>query len=375
MAISGVMQSYTTGGQGAGSREDLENIISMISPTETPLFTMLNFVPITNVKHEWLEDSLARQVDNLTAAVTIGQANIRVAHGASGIPCTTNYPIMLRVDEEIILAKARTTNFISLLTRGYNSSASAAHVSNSVVEILGGLTLEGADAPTALAQTRTRPYNYTEIFEKTISVSDTQEKMIKAGIVGNEIDYQTANRMIELKKDIERMFINGTRSAGTTSTFRHMGGLWSFISTNKTSAGGAVLSEANIEADLKACFDAGGRPSVIMANSTQLGKIGNLYKDRIRSDPESIFGGANIQRIYTMYGADGTAALVLNRNMAQHEYYILDMSKLFAGRFIGLHTLDLAITGSHKDVLVTGEYTLEVRNEAAHARRYGLSTS
>ncbi len=375
MAISGVIQSYTTGGQGAGNREDLENLIAMISPTETPLFTMLNFVPSTNVKHEWMEDTLKRQVDNLTAAVTIAQANIRVAHAASGIPCTTNYPVLVRIDEEMILAKARTTNFISLLTRGYNSSASAAHVSNSVVEILGQLTLEGADAPAALAMTRSKPYNYTEIFEKKISVSDTQKAMIAAGVVGNEIDYQTTMRFNELKIEIERMLITGTRSAGTTTTFRHMGGLWSFISTNKNNASSAVLSEANIEADLKACFDAGGRPSVIMANSTQIQKIQNIYKDRIRSEVEAMFGGSNIQRIISPFGAGGEVAIILNRWVPQHEYYILDMSQIAMGRLIGLHTEELSKTGSFTSILVTGEYTCEVRQESAHARRYGLSTS
>jgi hypothetical protein len=199
--------------------------------------------------------------------------------------------------------------------------------------------------------------------------------MIAAGVIGNELDYQTANRLNELKISVERMMVTGTRSVGSTSTFRHMGGMWSIIATNKTNASSAVLSEANIEADLKACYDAGGNPSIIMANSTQIGKIQNLYKDRIRATAENIFGGANIERIITPYGADGSVALILNRWVPQHEYYVLDMSKLALGRLVGFHTEELAHTGSFKSMLVTGEYTFIMRNESAHARRYGLSTS
>lgn len=40
-------------------REDLSDVISMISPYDTPFFSMIGTVAATSTKHEWLRDSLA----------------------------------------------------------------------------------------------------------------------------------------------------------------------------------------------------------------------------------------------------------------------------------------------------------------------------
>lgn len=56
MAVpAGAFQTYSA----IGNREDLENAIYMISPTETPFMTMAKRVSATNTLHEWQRDSLA----------------------------------------------------------------------------------------------------------------------------------------------------------------------------------------------------------------------------------------------------------------------------------------------------------------------------
>lgn len=376
MAISGVTYSYTTGGQGAVNREDFDQIVSMISPYDTPLLTMLNRKIATNTKHEWQEDALRGMVDTLSDNMPANGAStaMRVNYGSTRWPVSTNAPIMARIDEEIIKAWARTTNLLTVV-RAYNSTATAAHSSSASVEILGDLGIEGATARTAFAQTRTRPYNVTQVFDATVQITGTQEAISAAGVIQSESDYQAEQRMRELKIQIERSLISGTRVDGSTSTFRSMGGLWHYISTNKANASSAAVSEDNIDSDIKVCRDAGGQPSVLLANTTQMKKINALYKDRIRSTPEGIFGGANIQRIYSPNAADGELALITDVWVPQHEYYILDMSKLFLAELRPFKTKPLAETGDSKLQQVICEITLEVKNESAHARRYGLSTS
>lgn len=374
MAISGVTYSYTTGGQGLVTLDSLEAIISRISPEETPLFTMLETIPAINTKHEWVEDALRGMTGVLGAAMTAACVSLRIADAANKVPCSTNYPVMLRVDEEIMKAYGRVTNVLTV-TRKYNSTASAAHSSSAAVEIIADLGIEGADARTADARTRTRPYNMTQFFDGTILVSDTQQAVESAGIVNTEADYQAAIQMQQLKIQVEKAMINGTRVDGSTSAFRSMGGLWHYLSTNKSNASSLAVTKANIEADTKLCYDAGGKPSVLMCNSTQLNKIMNLYTDRIRSTPEGIFGGANITRIITPFAAGGELALIPNQFVAQHEYYILDMSKLKKAALIPFRTIDIARTGSAVKMQVQGEYCLVLKNEAAHARRYGLATT
>jgi hypothetical protein len=374
MAITGVVRSYDN--NAISNREDLVDIISSISPTETPLFTMLNRGNrATNTKHEWLEDALRGMSTHLTAAVTVAQTSIRVAAG-DRLPCSTNYPVLVRIGEELILANARTTNFINNITRGYNSTTTSAHSSSATVEIIADLDGEGSDARQAFSQTKSRPYNYTQAFRQTISVSGSQQAIVQAGVVGSEADYQIAQRFKELAILVERSLITGTRVVNSsTVTYRSLGGLWTFITTNKTNASSASVTETNIMDDAKSCYDAGGRPSVLLCNSTQMQRIVKLYDNRIRTEPEEIFGGTHISRILCPWTADGTLSLILDPWVPQHEYYILDMAKLALVPFRDFQVYPLAKTGDAENFEVVGEYTLEVRNQTAHARRYGLATT
>ena len=56
MAVpAGTFQTY----QAIGTREDLEDAIYDISPTETPFLSMAKRVNATNTIHEWQRNSLA----------------------------------------------------------------------------------------------------------------------------------------------------------------------------------------------------------------------------------------------------------------------------------------------------------------------------
>ena len=50
--------------QAVGDREDLENVIYSISPTETPFCTMASRVSATAVLHEWQTDALSAAAGN-----------------------------------------------------------------------------------------------------------------------------------------------------------------------------------------------------------------------------------------------------------------------------------------------------------------------
>ncbi len=374
MAISGVSRSYD---QSTALRESLEDTIAMISPFDTPLVAMLNRTDVDNVKHEWIEDALRGDTSTMNGALGSDSASVTVivqaGHGAARFPVATNYPIQIRIDEEMMLVTSRTSTAL-IVTRDYNSTGTAAHVSSSRIDIVADHMLEGADARNAFAQSRTRPWNATQIFQATIQTSGSELRAIAAGI-DNEQGYQEEQRLREMKIQLEKALVSGTRIAGTASTFRTMRGLWEWISTNSTNASTAAVTEENIEADAQACYDAGGAPSVVLCGSFQARKITNLYKDRIRSAPETILGGHQIQRIILPIAGSGELAIIPSRFVPPHEYYMLDMSRIFLGRYRAFFLEDLAKTGDSDKSQVVGEYTLVFKNETAHARRYGLATS
>ena len=52
---------------GAANREDLLDVITIISPVDTPLFTMFRKTKISNVQVEWLTDLLDQATSNAVA--------------------------------------------------------------------------------------------------------------------------------------------------------------------------------------------------------------------------------------------------------------------------------------------------------------------
>lgn len=55
---------------GAANREDLLDIITILSPVDTPLFTMFRKTKVSNVQTEWLTDVLDQATSNATAEGT-----------------------------------------------------------------------------------------------------------------------------------------------------------------------------------------------------------------------------------------------------------------------------------------------------------------
>src|SRR5688572_30499960 len=101
--------------------------------------------------------------------------------------------------------------------------------------------IQGDDVTTfAAVVPTTRPGNRTQISNKTLVVSRTQEKAKKAGRK-SEVAYQLAKLSAELKRDMETILLsNQAQSAGNATTASFLGSILSWINTNESvGAGGA----------------------------------------------------------------------------------------------------------------------------------------
>src|SRR5581483_10425309 len=125
MAQSTALKTYDA----VGDREDLTDVIAVITRHETPLYADLEKVKAYARTHEWQTDTLST-----------GSANAQI---------------------------------------------------------------EGADFTFAIPGTRSRVSNYTQIFTKTLEVSDTQRTVNVAGLE-DEFKYQMEKRMKEIATDIEK---------------------------------------------------------------------------------------------------------------------------------------------------------------------------
>ena len=299
-----------------GQREDLSDVIYNISPTETPFMSSVGKTKATAVLHEW-------QIDSLAAAAT-------------------------------------------------------------------NAAVEGAAASDITVTPTTRVNNRTQISEKTIKISGTMEAINKAGRK-SEKAYQLAKVSSELKRDMEKALLNNTvKSAGNSSTARVLGGLQTWLSTGyvggtsgvagslgstaRVSGTDAAFTEAMVKTAVKAAYTAGGSPTILMTTPTQKVNISaftGVAAQRYMAPankPTTIIGAADV------YLSDfGTLSVVPNRFLTADAgdsgevAFILDPEMAAVAYLRPFQTNELAKSGDADVTQLLVEYTLEVKNEAAHA--------
>lgn len=303
-------QTYTAIGQ----REDLANVIYNISPTDTPFMTSVGKTSATAVYHEWQKDSLA-----------------------------------------------------------------AVNLSNAVVE--------GAAASDATLSPTTRIGNRTQISSKTVKVSGTLETVNKAGRK-SEKAYQLAKASAEIKRDMEAILLsNQVASAGDASTARVLGGLQTWLNTNYSggtsgTAGASgttarvtgtdrAFTQAILNTVIQSAYVAGGSPTILMVTPAQkvvastFAGIATRYKDIPSNVQASIIAAADV------FVSDfGTISIVPNRFIPNSDNddvaFLLDPEMASVAYLRPFQTNELAKTGDADVTQLLVEYTLEVKNEAAH---------
>lgn len=91
----------------------------------------------------------------------------------------------------------------------WQTDALAAAVSNNAV-------IEGDEATMDASTATTRVFNYTQISDKTATVSGTQEAVNSAGR-RSEMAYQMEKRMKELKRDVEKPYLKTMQKLQVTT--------------------------------------------------------------------------------------------------------------------------------------------------------------
>jgi hypothetical protein len=303
-----------------GQREDLIDVIYDISPTETPIMSTLARTKATAVFHEWQSDSLAAA-----------------------------------------------------------TSANAA--------------VEGADAVSATISPTTRLGNYTQIVQKTIQVSGTLETVNKAGR-RSEKAYQLSKAAAELKRDMETIITaNQGRDAGSSSSARKLGAILSWIKTNtskgtsgtdpttigvSTRSDGATrtFTEQLLKDEVAAAFESGGNPTMLVVGSGLKQKVSSfagIAAQRYMApgdQPTTIIGAADV------YMSDfGTLNVVPDRFMRTRDALLIDPEYAALAYLRPFATMDLAKVGDSDKTQLLCEFTLEMRNEAAHAGIFDLNAA
>lgn len=253
--------------------------------------------------------------------------------------------------------------------------------------------LEGNDASFTAVTPTTRLGNYVQISSKTLVVSDTQEKVKKAGRK-SEIAYQLQKDAVELRRDIEATILNNQGAdAGALATARKTGTLLAFLKTNTDFEGtgtdpvytsiptdprndGATraLTETMVKTVIQACWTAGGEPTVILVNATQKTAISAFSGIATKTyninnpKPGAIVAAADV------YVSDfGTFKVMPDRFMRSRDLLLIDTDYIDIGFLRGFQQIPLARTGDAEKRLLLAEWGLRVKNEAALGGVFDLS--
>ena len=384
MAFSG-KSTYSAGTSLPEIAEDVADLVGIVSPYETPLLDALGdpLRGATSTHHEWLEDILLPNkdsVDDSSIADPDGETAFDVANGSR---FRVGDQIQVEGSGELMLVTAVNTDTLTVV-RAYAGTVAEDVVDGQVINILGNAALEGGDKPAARFTNRSRLGNYTQIFASAVEVSGTDMAASQLGL-SDEMDYQKQERLRELIRDLENTVINGGRAAsdpqGSDTVRRTMKGLIQHLSTNVFSTGdsgfpaGSDLDEEMINYVLRNIWEnSNGNVDLIL--------VGGFQKRKINALLSGIRGYTSSDTVYrdllSVYESDfGVCKVVATRWLPQDAVIMLDSSRVnvlpLAGR--SFHFKPLASGGDYECGELIGEYTLELKNEAAHGLIRGLSVS
>lgn len=377
--------TYSAGATLPELAEDVADMIAIVSPYETPLLNALGdpLREATSTHHEWLEDELLPNkdaIDDATWTDPDGDTQFDVAHGSR---FRKGDQIQIEGSEELMLVTAVSTNTLTVL-RGYAGTTPEDLADEQIVNILGNAGLEGDDKPSARFTHRVRSGNYTQIFTAAVEVSGSDMAARQLGLA-DEMDYQKGERLRELVRDLESTIINGGRPVadpqGSGTVRRTMKGIIQHLSSNvfHTSDGGFPtgndLDEAKVNYVLRKIWEnSSGNVDLIVVGGFQKRKINAFCADSRTYGPND----KTFSDMVATYESDfGRCTVITTRWLPQDAALFLDSSRISVLPLTGrsFHFKPLASGGDYECGELIGEYTLELRNEAAHGLIRNLSTS
>ena len=345
---------------------DLQEGISMIINDEPTLLGLigLNGAPLFQTKYEWMSDSLNSNRSNLAADVTNVATTFNVSAG-DGQKFRVNSILVL--DDEYMKVTGVAGDAITV-TRGFDGTTAAAHTAaTSEIRIVARPQLEGAGVGQDESHDRYVDYNFTQIFERYASVSNTQQA-VRTYNVDDELNYQVQLRLKELAREFNDALIYGRRFDAGSGQPRMTGGLLNFASIKasyKQNLSGGEVTAKVINDALEQVYQRGGNVNTILTNTAGARQISKLLGDKIQIQrQDTVRGGYVATFVSDIVGGD-VATIVVDKNMPKDKVVLFDRSILSMSPLSGraVHDMDATVAGADFVARqIRGEYGVKVMN-------------
>jgi len=229
---------------------------------------------------------------------------------------------------------------------------------------------EGSDATNFTESVRKEMNNVMEIFMKSASVSGTANA---TGSVGDLFSSEVNDRLAELKVNIEKKLLNGTKDDGSVSGVRKMNGIFQFVhADNKFTGAGTIITESEVKELARKLWNQGVGASEIYAlvNADIKEQIDEIYKERYNYQAKTNEFGLVVQSIDTNYGRIN---FVLDRHMPVNKIVAFDLNAVSVAFLRQPFFELLGKTGDNIKGQIISEGTLKVASDKAIAE-YTLGT-
>ena len=346
-----------------GVKQDIDEAIRILTPTDVPLQQMLPSKPTNEIKVEWLEEELMPQSVTLSAV-----------SGSDPYTCTTTDTTELRVND-ILWTHDGTdstkqwkvtsiTNSTTFVVAAFPTAHATAPGSTATLDIIGQLPSEGGAPLDARSTERSTKYNYTQIVQEAVEASRTARNRGRRGGmfgVGDPYDHEVEKKFKELAIRFERALLHGQRyQSGDT---RFMGGMFYFITTNSTSGVKANLRTL-INTAITTGYTSGGSGNYVLMVSPTIKSLISALDDSYLLKERSDHGAG--QRIDTFESDQGTVQVVANRHFPRTRGLVLEMNgDTCIANFDPYFYEVLAKTKDGDQGQIVAEKSLVVKNEKA----------
>ena len=300
-----------------GNKEDLENVVRNVSPTETPFISMVNQVKVTSTNHEF-------QTDALAAAA----ANAKIEGDdltASAITATTR-----------LGNRTQIMNKVFLVTASQDAMNSA-----------------GRDK---------------ELTYQKVKHAQELKRDMEYNIVGVNNAKVTGNATTARELASVQAWITTNTSKASDGTDPTGDG-----TDARTDGTQRALTEAMVKTVLKECFTEGGSPDCILVGPFNKQVISGFGANATRfNEAESKKAFAAVH----FYDSDfGVLKIIPNRFSRERDALILDKNYWSIGKFRPMTEKRLAESGFYEKWAIETEITLVSGNEKASGIVADLTTS
>lgn len=355
-------EAVATFNQTVGVKQDMDEAIRILSPSDTPLQQALPTVQTNEIKVEWMEEELMPQ------AITISAKS-----GTGPWTLTTTDTTELRVGDILGIRDGASsavqfvvdsiTNGTTFVVSGFAGNTTAMG-STDTLEIVGQYRVEGSDPLAPRSTERVAKYNYTQIAQEAVQATRTaRNRGARGGLFGGEDPYvhELGKKFKELAIRFERSMIHGQRAISGDSKQRFMGGLFYYITTNSVSGLKANIRTLLNDAIRKG-YDSGSNIDTLMVSPSVKSLISTLNDSVIQTARTDSGAGGKIDTFMSDFGE---VRIIANRhfpktrgvalNVGEGDHAIVNFDPY-------THEL-LAKTGDADKGEIVAEKSLKVKNE------------